>query len=351
MFWFALASLSPIPVLAAACLWGGGWTLLALLQVTVLVRALDRIGGIALPVRDDPAARRFAQGLNVTLGILHFPLLALGVWSFAGAADHAFWQTGATVLALGLFLGQVSNSNAHELIHAPGRWTRRLGAAVFTSLLFGHHASAHLRVHHVHVASDADPNSARAGEGFYRFLPRAWIGSFAAGWRAETVARARRVPPPSVPSHPYVAYCGGAALTVSAAFVLAGWAGVLSLMGLACLAQVQLLLADYIQHYGLRRHRRADGSLEPAGPEHAWNAPHWYSAAMMLNAPRHSDHHLHPGRRFPALDLDRQSMPVWPWSMPAMARLALVPVLWRKVMNPRVAHWNARQGVGPDPME
>lgn len=351
MFWFALASLSPLPVLTAACLWGGAWTLLALLQTTVLVRVLDRIGQIALPVRDDPAAGRFAQILNVALGLLHFPLLALGVWSIAAAPDRAVWQTAAMALALGLFLGQVSNSNAHELIHAPGRWTRRLGAAVFTSLLFGHHASAHLRVHHVHVASDADPNSARAGESFYRFLPRAWFGSFAAGWRAETAARARRVPPPSVPSHPYVAYCGGAALTVAAAFVLAGWAGVLSLMGLAFYAQVQLLLADYIQHYGLRRRRRADGRLEPPGPEHAWNAPQWYSAAMMLNAPRHSDHHLHPARRFPALDLDRHAMPVWPRSMPVMASLALFPALWRKAMTPRLTFWVARQGGGPDPLE
>jgi alkane 1-monooxygenase len=324
---------------------------LALAHLTLLVRFLDRFSEITLPVRDDPGAQKFAQALNVTLGLVHFPLLALGVWNIASAPDRAPWQIVCTALALGLYLGQVSNSNAHELIHAPGRWTRRLGAAVFTSLLFGHHASAHPRVHHTHVASDADPNSASPGEGFYAFMLRAWFGSFVAGWRAENSARARRGPALSALSHPYVAYCIGALLTIAVAFVLAGPIGVLTLIGLAGYAQMQLLLADYIQHYGLRRRLRADGRLEPAGPQHSWNAPQWYSAAMMLNAPHHSDHHQHPARRFPALELDRRSMPVWPRSMPAMASLALVPVLWRRVMDPRVARWTAQQDSNRDPVE
>ncbi|HSG55886.1 MAG TPA: fatty acid desaturase, partial [Paracoccaceae bacterium] len=102
---------------------------------------------------------------------------------------------------------------------------------------------------------------------------------------------------------------------------------------------MQLLLSDYVQHYGLRRRTRADGRLEPVGPQHSWNAAPWFSAAVMLNAPRHSDHHLNPARPYPALRLDAASMPVLPRSLPVMAMLALWPAAWRRVMDAKVALW------------
>jgi len=32
-------------------------------------------------------------------------------------------------------------------------------------------------------------------------------------------------------------------------------------------------------------------------------------------------------------------MPMLPYSLPMMAVIALMPPLWRRVMDPRVAHW------------
>jgi alkane 1-monooxygenase len=275
--------------------------------------------------------------------VVHFALLVLGVQMIATAPWLGPVQALVLAIALGLFMGQVSNSNAHESIHAPMRWRRMLGTIVYVSLLFGHHASAHPKVHHVHVATARDPNSARFGQGFYHFWPRAWIGSFRAGMTAETAARARRQLPPKALTHPYVVYIGGAVLALVLAFWLAGSVGVLVYLGLAAYTQMQLLLADYVQHYGLRRRRRGDTRMEPAGPQHSWNAQQWYSTAMMLNAPRHSDHHMHPMRLFPALRLDCDTMPTLPYSLPVMAAIALVPPLWRQVIDPRVASWQAIQ--------
>ncbi len=342
MHWFALASLSPVAVLVAACLWGGVWAWLALAYVTIFVRFMDRAVEISLPARDDRISQHFAIGLNIVLGLVHFPVLALGVVAISGTPQLTTPQALATALALGLYLGQVSNSNAHELIHSTGRWPRRLGIAVYSSMLFGHHASAHPRVHHIHVATDSDPNSAKLGEGFYRFWPRAWLGSFRAGYQAETDARSLKATNTATGIHPYVLYSAGGLATLAASYVLAGWPGLWVLIGLAVYAQMQLLLADYIQHYGLRRQVKGNGKPEPAGPQHSWNAPHWYSAAMMLNAPHHSDHHLNPSRKFPALRLEPERMPVWPYSMPTMATLALVPPLWRRVMDPRVLALQAK---------
>lgn len=337
MIWFTIATVTPVLLLALAAMAGGLWCLLAVVYMTCFVYILDRlVAGAASRKRAD-GEFPVGQELALFLGGVHFVLLVLAVAAIAGATGFSLAERLACLIAFGLFFGQVSNANAHELIHKQARWPRRLGKAVYISLLFGHHASAHTRVHHVWAASAMDPNSPAARQSFYRFWPRAWAGSFVKGLRAENALRARRGKTLSFWSHPYLHYVGGGIVTLSLAALMFGAGGVVALLLVTSYAQVQLLLSDYVQHYGLSRKRGADGRLEPVGPEHSWNARHFYSSALMLNAPRHSDHHMHPLRTYPALDLDPATMPVLPYSLPVMAVLALWPRMWRRVMDPRVA--------------
>ena len=332
MPWFAIASLTPAAMIALACLRGGAFSVAALASMTALALLMDRLNRVL------PPSEGSGRALSVLLALLHFPLLALTVWAL-GAGPLGLADKAAIYVAAGLYLGQVSNANAHELIHARSRLPRRLGAAVYISLLHGHHVSAHLKVHHVHAATDRDPNSAAAGTGFWAYAPRAAVGEFRAGLHAEAAHRARARRPRSRLSHPYLAYVGGALGGLIAAFALAGLGGVIALLALAAYAQLQLFLSDYVQHYGLRRAIGPDGRAEPVGPQHSWNAPQWYSSAMMLNAPRHSDHHMRPDRAYPALEVTPDSMPMLPRALPVMATLALCPPLWRRVMDRRVARW------------
>jgi alkane 1-monooxygenase len=102
-------------------------------------------------------------------------------------------------------------------------------------------------------------------------------------------------------------------------------------------ATVQLMLSDYVQHYGLMRAQRPDGKYEPVADRHSWNAPFWFSSAMMLNAPRHSDHHAHPARAYPALRLT--DAPILPWPLPMACTIALVPPLWKRAIRPHLKPW------------
>lgn len=45
------------------------------------------------------------------------------------------------------------------------------------STLYGHFCIEHVHGHHIHVGTPRDPVSAREGESFYRFYPRALLGS------------------------------------------------------------------------------------------------------------------------------------------------------------------------------
>ncbi len=333
---FSLGAVMPVPLLAAGSLAGGIWPWLAILYLTCLIWVLDWLIARAAPDAPEGAEFPAADGLSVVLALSHLVLLALAVMALA--RDDLSWSSRVGIfIGHGIFFGQVSNANAHELIHRGSRWLHWLGVAVYTSLLFGHHASAHRLVHHVHVATDRDPNSARMGESYYRFAPRAWLGSFRAGLAAERALDQRK--PGRL--NPYVVYVGGGLGILIAVGLVLGPRGALDYVLLCLWSQFQLLLSDYVQHYGLRRRIDADGRAEPVGPAHSWDAPHPMSSLMMLNAPRHSDHHAHPSREYPALrlEMDRHpppARPILPYALPMMATLALWPRRWRKVMNPRV---------------
>lgn len=330
---FALFALLPGLLLLAACLLGGVWIWAALIWMGGASQIVDTViaRGFADPVDDRAPAG--TDALSVLLAGLHFVLLIAGLATLTDIGTGVAARI-ALFIALGLFFGQVSNSNAHELIHRGSRALFRLGAAVYVSLLFGHHTSAHRLVHHRHVATPMDPNSARFGESFWHFFPRAWLGSFRAGLEAE---RALSVAKPGRPN-PYLVWVGGGLLCCLAVLLAYGAAGLGWYLGLCLYAQMQLMLSDYVQHYGLTRALRADGRHEPVGPRHSWDAPHFLSSLMMVNAPRHSDHHSHPSRAYPGLRLERAEAPrpMLPYSLPVMASIAMAPRLWRRVMDKRV---------------
>jgi alkane 1-monooxygenase len=331
MIWFVIASLSPMLLMITAAVLGGLWAWVALVYMTVCVYLVDRKVQ-RLEIASDARNLRFANWLSVVLALGHVGVLLLCLYFIPRLT---LWEMVVTAITLGLFMGQISHPNAHELIHHGNRWMRRLGVLVYSTMLIGHHVSAHLRVHHVHVATPEDPNSARRGEGFYRFWARAWWGSLVKGLAEETRIRALRADRASVLTHPYLVYVATAAGMLALAVAQSGQAGVIVLLAACGYAHMQIFLADYVQHYGLQRRPGATGKPEPVGPQHSWNAPHWFSSAMMLNAPRHSDHHMNPKRRFPDLELN-DDMPTWPHALPMMAVLALAPRVWRRVMDRRV---------------
>jgi alkane 1-monooxygenase len=342
---FALAALLPLPLLLVGAVLGGLWLWGAFLYMAVLTILLDQLTSLTAPEAEGtefPAADLLLA--SVAIGAL--TALPVASWAIAGDSGLSTGERVLMFLATGFWLGQVAHPAAHELIHRPRRELFRLGAVYYSAILFGHHASAHRLVHHRHVATAEDPNTARVGEGFYRFALRAWRGSFVEGYRAESDLRARS---PWHGAHPYAGYLAGSALALATALLLAGPGGLVVWGLLALHAQLQILLSDYVQHYGLLRATRPDGRPEPVGPRHSWNTAHWFTSAMMLNAPRHSDHHAHPARPFPALRLPPQDeAPRLPWPLPVACALALMPRLWRRAIRPHLLRWRSAEGAAQD---
>ncbi|MGB7271155.1 MAG: alkane 1-monooxygenase [Albidovulum sp.] len=333
---FAAASLSPAVFLLIGAVFGGFWALFGFLWITLFLSIADRLGRRFGKDRAAPEADIWLERLPLALGLLHFPMLLFAVFALTGGTGLGLGSWVLSFLGFGLWFGQVSNSTAHELIHRTDRWSFRLGMWIYISLLFGHHTSAHRLVHHRFAATADDPNTAQAGESFYAFLVRAWPGGFIAGYEME---KARQDGRPAW-LQPYTVYLAGAAgfvLIIAAGF---GIDGFLAYLLLCAHTQVQLLLSDYVQHYGLERQETGLDSYEPFGPAHSWDAPDLFSGLMMLHAPRHADHHLHPARPYTALELSPGGKaPLLPFSLPAMATLALIPYFWHRIMDRRLNTW------------
>jgi len=135
-------------------------------------------------------------------------------------------------------------------------------------------------------------------------------------------------------------YLAGAAAMLGIAALAGGGHAVLCWLVMAMVAIFILELFNYVVHYGLARRVR-DGAIEPFGRVHAWNVAHRFSNWALLNGGRHSDHHRAPTEPYPRLRHDAAA-PTLPHGFGIIMCLALVPPLWRRVMNPRADYWMAR---------
>ena len=106
-------------------------------------------------------------------------------------------------------------------------------------------------------------------------------------------------------------------------------------LGESALSILLLESFNYVAHYGLARRRRLDGRLEPLGPRHSWNSVRRMNNASLFNMGRHADHHRFSARPYNELEVLEGGAQL-PCGYAGVILMALVPPLWRRVMDPRV---------------
>ncbi len=259
----------------------------------------------------------------------------------------ALWAHGGLSLieqvGLALTVGSVSGiaiNTAHELGHKRASMERWLSRVALAQTGYGHFFIEHNRGHHVRVATPEDPASSRLGESFYRFWPRTVVGSLRSGWELEAERLGRMQRGPWTLRNDIL---GAWAMTVVlfAVLVLAFGPVVLPFLIIQAVYGFSLLeVVNYLEHYGLLRQRREDGRYERTQPQHSWNSNNISSNVLLYHLQRHSDHHAHPMRRYQALRHFDEA-PELPSGYATMILLAMIPPLWRRVMDPRVlAHYD-----------
>ncbi|TFH31500.1 MAG: alkane 1-monooxygenase [Myxococcales bacterium] len=306
------------------------------MAVYLLVPLLDVLLGEDLnnppeevvPLLEEDSYYRWATYVLVPLLWLAF----LGNAYFVGTQALSWVGVLAIAVNTGILCGFAINLG-HELGHKKSRLERNLATAVLSMGAYGHFAIEHNRGHHRHVATPEDCASSRMGETLYGFALRELPGGFRRAWMLEA-GRLERHDQRVWSLDNEIVRAGLVTIVVSLGLVVAfGPLMIPYLLATYFMGAFHLTMANYVEHYGLLRERRANGLYERCQPHHSWNSNHICSNWATYHLQRHSDHHANPGRRYQALR-HFDGVPTLPNGYAGMFWVALVPPLWFRVMDP-----------------
>jgi alkane 1-monooxygenase len=307
------------------------------LTVTLLLAAL--LGAEVISRRGDgpPSTARLFRSLPN----LYVPVqLGVIAWAVFVARDAGAIVFAALALSVGVTTGVFGVLAAHELVHGHDRGERLLGLVMLTGMSYRHFRVAHIFGHHRWAATERDPASARLGEGFYAFLVRTVVGQFADAWRIEAHRVAARG---GALTDNRIARDVVATLVLYAViFAALGWRSAALFAAQSVVGIVVLELFNYIAHYGLSRAATATGH-EPFAARHSWNSSNALANALIFNMGRHTWHHARPAASYQTLQWVAAA-PELPAGYAGSILLALVPPLWRRVMDPAVQSLQSAAG-------
>ena len=269
--------------------------------------------------------------------ILQYSLLIKFCIAMKEDAEIMTWQDIAgRIWVMGLLCGTFGINVGHELGHRVNKFEQTLAKALLLTSLYMHFFTEHNKGHHKRVATPDDPSSARYGEPVYTFYFRTIIFSYISAWHiANNEMRKKgnsifswqnemiQLHVIQIVFVSLIGYFFGA--TILSYFVVSAIIGIL-----------MLETVNYIEHYGLARTRTASGNYERTLPQHSWNSDHVIGRIFLFELSRHSDHHYMASRKYQMLK-SHENAPQLPTGYPGSMLLSLVPPIWFRVMNKKIA--------------
>jgi alkane 1-monooxygenase len=320
---------------------GGPWTL----ATTALIAGLCVADWF---VRDDPApppeAPRWTPDLVLAL---HVIVNTLAVASLLYGVAHGTlgrFRAADAALSTGLNSGLSGVVVAHELIHRRSRAWRAAGLWNLLMVNYSHFSIEHVQGHHKLVGTRRDPSTARPGESVYGFLVRSLPQQFVSALRIEA-GRLRREGRCRFGLGNFVVASTLLQVAIAALIGVAlGQRALGAYLRQGAIGVVLLQVVNYLQHYGLQR---AEGSR--IAPAHSWQTDRISSRFLLLELPRHADHHCHSTRPYHRL-LSHDDSPTLPLGLLGTAPLLLIPPLWSRVARGVLERGRLR-AVGPEPTD
>ena len=258
--------------------WGGYWSLSAVFIAFGAIPLLELVlPGTAENLEEEEELQKKVTPFFDWLLYLNIPILIalLGYYFYnLTTVSWTSWEIAGISASMGVVMGTIGINVAHELGHRHSTYERWMAKILLLCSLYMHFTIEHNKGHHKNVATDADPASARLGESLYAFWWRSINGSYWHAWQLE----AQWLEQANLPFWSWhnqmlrfqlmqLVYLGTIAL-------IFGWLVMLFAILIAGLGILLLETVNYIEHYGLRRRRLANGRYEPVSPKHSWNSNH-----------------------------------------------------------------------------
>ncbi len=234
-------------------------------------------------------------------------------------------ETAGFILSLGGATGAFGITAAHELIHRKNIWSYYCGAALLTTVLYVHFTIEHVLGHHKEVATPDDPATSRKNEWVYTFYFKSIIGGLLSSIR---IAFQRNL------ISRIAAFFGVQFVLIALiSFIFPHATSVFLLQGLVAILLLETI--NYVEHYGLERKKRTDGTYEPVREEHSWDTYTLLTNASLFDLGFHAHHHAQASVPFQKLKKSHEA-PEMPLGYSTMFLLALIPPLWFAVMNKKL---------------
>lgn len=335
---YLLSYVAPASALLALH-WQGAWSYATLIVAFGLIPLAEIFAPQNADNFSGPEEEQCAVALFFdVLLYLNVPLLFSIIWLYLGTVTSgalAVWEQVGLTLSVGVVVGTIGINVAHELGHRVKKYEQLMAKALLTTALYTQFNIEHNRGHHLWVATEEDPSSARLGESLYAFWFRSIFGVYINAWRLENKRLRREGKPVLSFSNEMIWFQFAHLFYLGLVWWQFGWAGVGFAVAIAVLGVLLLETVNYIEHYGLSRKRLESGRYERVSPKHSWNSNHEVGRIFLYELSRHSDHHYKATRKYQVLRHFDES-PQLPFGYPTSMLLATVPPLWFAVMDERV---------------
>ena len=251
-----------------------------------------------------------------------FAWVAVLVWTLYVLSSDVSGSTAAWLLLSAGIATAFATCVAHELLHWPSAFDRAVARFIMADVAYGQFPVEHLH-HHEAVGIVDEGTTPPLGQSVWSFVRSNIVFTFRSAWRIER----RRVV--GVVQNRFFQQWGLTALIAVAYTAYGGASGLLLWAAQAAFGIFTTEYVNYAQHYGLSR---AVGTQDR--PDLSWNSNGFITNAFMLNITRHVHHHVRAD--VPYYDLEHiDGMPPLPAGYVALFFLAIIPDLWRRIIDPR----------------
>ena len=277
---------------------------------------------------DHPVPRVATAWLYLVPHIYLVAWLATLAWATT-VLPHASSTERISILIGAALASAFATCAGHELVHRLGKLDRFMSRLAMATVAYGQFVTEHLH-HHATVGIVRAGTTPTFGQGVWSFVLRNVAFSFRNSWRIER--RRQLSAGKGFVGNVYVQQWLATGAILGVFVVVGGTWGAILFLTQALFAVFALEYINYAEHYGLTR-----APTDPLSGRLAWSINGFMTNAMTLNITRHAHHHESPG--VPYQDLEHMEvMPLLPAGYFALFFPAMVPLVWRRLMD-----WRAQQ--------
>ena len=223
----------------------------------------------------------------------YIPFQVFSIFLFLYVINHfdlSTYEIIGKTFSMGTLCGHAINV-AHELGHRKNKFEQFLSKYLLLSTLYSIFIE-HNRGHHLKVATDKDPASAKKSEWLYIFFIRSIVLQYISSWKIE-YKRLKMNKITFFSSHNQMIQ-----FTLIQFFLLITIYFTLNLYSVllfsftALFGIIILETINYVEHYGLVRNLKENGRYEAISEFHSWNSNYPLGRLFFFQLTLHSDHHM-----------------------------------------------------------